>query len=189
MTKHTQTEIIQVTLQLIQTKQRADLTLTEIADHLGMTHAALYKHFRNKQALWTAVTTAWFHQTILQKIRQITPIKDDPVETLHQWLWTFATAKKNAYLNDPALFALTTQYVDNHPIILRTVLTDLMAAIDQLMAYNDPDYQRAETILSAFAPFTLPTFKETWTAPNYQQRFETLWQLIKPGLQSVPQAL
>ncbi|CCD34244.1 hypothetical protein BofuT4_uP104600.1 [Botrytis cinerea T4] len=40
----------------------------------------------------------------------------------------------------------------------------------------------AEAILSAFAVFSLPSFKESWNSPDYQERFERIWSLIKQGV-------
>ena len=91
-------------------------------------------------------------------------------------LFTIATDK------DAQMFALNTQYVDNNPRALQRVIQPACQAIDTLMAYHDPHYERAETILAAFAIFALPTFKETWTDTDYQTRFERMWQLIAPHI-------
>ncbi|WP_218834969.1 hypothetical protein [Paenibacillus sp. E222] len=80
------------------------------------------------------------------------------------------------------MFALNTQYVDSNPLVLRDVLWDSYHIIDGFMAYNDPHFERAEAILSAFAVFSLPSFKESWNSPDYQERFERIWSLIKQGV-------
>jgi len=36
--------------------------------------------------------------------------------------------------------------------------------------------------MSAFAVFTLPNFKELWNLPDYQKRFEAIWNLISFGI-------
>jgi len=50
------------------------------------------------------------------------------------------------------------------------------------MAYHDKNLERAEAILSAFAVFSLPNFKESWNRPDYQDRFERIWGLIRKGI-------
>lgn len=80
------------------------------------------------------------------------------------------------------MFTLNTQYIDNQPTALRAVLQDAYRIIDTIMNYHDKNYERAELILAAFSIFTLPNFKDTWNEPDYQPRFEQLWQLIKNGL-------
>jgi len=50
------------------------------------------------------------------------------------------------------------------------------------MGYDDVHHERAETILSAYSVFALPTFKDTWNDDDYAARFEALWHLIVRGL-------
>ena len=176
----TRDRIIQTAEQLIQETHHSEVTLDQIAKTLGITHAALYKYFQNKQALWEAVAAAWFQREIIDRIQGEAAIT--PQNRLHNWLWAFVTAKKNAYHTNPQMFALNTRYIDNHPQALRQVLTPAYQIISQIMDYHDRHNERAETILAAFTIFTLPNFKETWDDPDYAQRFERSWNLIKAGL-------
>jgi AcrR family transcriptional regulator len=180
MARNTRDNIIATAELLITQTGHGGVTLNQIAAQLGMTHAAIYKHFRNKQALWETVAATWFKRDIIDKIQRTTD--GTPAEQLHAWLWAFVTAKKAAYNTNPQLFTLNTQYIDNQPLALRAVLTDAYRVIDTIMNYHDEDYARAELILATFATFTLPNFKATWNAPGYQARFERLWRLIEKGL-------
>jgi AcrR family transcriptional regulator len=182
MKKITQQKIIETAVLLIGQTQNTEVTLSQIADELGITHAALYKHFKNKQDLWEAVAKCWFNNQILGKINLKPEDYASLPEFLHAWLWAFANAKKKAYNEDQRMFALNTQYVDNHPFVLRNVLTEACKTIDQFMNYHDPNYERAEAIFSTFSVFNLPMFSQTWNLPNYQERFETIWDLIKSGI-------
>lgn len=180
MANNTREKIISVAETLIVQNDQPEVTLGQIAQELGMTHAAIYKHFANKQALWEAVATAWFQRTIIDQI-QVRPT-GTPTEQLHNWLWAFVNAKKLASNADPKMFALNTRYVDNNPAALRHVLTSAYQAVEAIMGYHDANYERAEAILSAFAVFALPAFKDTWNEPDYEARFNRLWQLIAKGL-------
>ncbi|MBZ2200912.1 MAG: TetR/AcrR family transcriptional regulator [Lentilactobacillus hilgardii] len=182
MEKITQQKIIQTAEHLIMETEKPEVTLSQIATVLGITHAALYKHFKNKQDLWEAVAKDWFNKNILGNIRVNKQTYTNSKKLLHDWLWQFATAKKQAYNHDPKMFALNTHYIDNQPLALHDVLWDSYSIIDNFMDYHDPNLERAEAILSAFAVFNLATFSETWNLPNYQQRFEQIWQLIEPGI-------
>ncbi|MFD1318168.1 TetR/AcrR family transcriptional regulator [Loigolactobacillus zhaoyuanensis] len=177
----TRQKIIEVAQELIQQSGKVDVRLTEIADRLGITHGALYRHFKNKQELWIAVAKHWFDSEIIQQIKVAETI-NKPHLILHDWLWQFVNAKKRAYNEEPGMFTLNATYIENDPEILRSVLLDSMKWIDQLMGYNQPHYEKAEAILATFAVFTLPSFKTTWNAPDYQARFEQIWNLIKLGL-------
>jgi len=182
MERMTNTIIINTARRLIKETNTAEIPLSKIANELGVTHAAIYKHFKNKQALWEAVAADWFEQTIINNV-QLTPNKyTNPQDELHDWLWAFVNAKKTAYNNDPQMFMLNTYYVDNNPLALHDVLISAYKVINRIMGYNDVNFEKAEAILSAFSVFTLPNFKETWNLPDYQSRFELLWQLIRDGL-------
>lgn len=177
--------IITTAKRLIKETNTAEVPLSKIANELGITHAAIYKHFKNKQALWEAVAADWFEQTIINNVH-FTPNKQQNKQAeLHDWLWAFVNAKKNAYNNDPQMFMLNTYYIDNNPLALHEVLTSAYKMINQIMGYNDSNFEKAEAILSAFSVFTLPNFKETWHLPDYQPRFELLWQLISKGLTTI----
>jgi len=180
MTLTTREKILSTAERLIQETGNAEVTLAQIATALGMTHAALYKHFQNKQALWEAVAAAWFQREIIDQI-QCDPTAT-PQSQLHDWLWAFVTAKKHAYNTNPQMFALNTRYIDSNPKALRDVLIPAYTIVSQIMAYDDPHNERAESILATFAIFTLPNFKETWNDPDYAQRFERIWNLIKAGV-------
>ena len=182
MAKITQELIIVTAEALIERTGKSEVTLSQIADELNITHAALYKHFKNKQELWVAVSKSWFNRMIAEQIKIDMTNLANPQELLHDWLWAFANAKKHTYNENPQMFALNTQYVDSNPLVLRDILWDSYQMIDGFMDYNDPHFERAEEILSAFAVFSLPSFKESWNSPDYQDRFERIWSLIKRGL-------
>lgn len=182
MEKITQERIIETAEALIERTEKSEVTLSQIADELGITHAALYKHFKNKQELWAAVAKSWFNRMISEQIILKKSSFTNPNDLLHDWLWAFANAKKRAYNKNPKMFALNTQYVDSKPLVLRGVLWDSYQVIDGFMNYHDPHFERAEAILSAFAVFNLPSFKESWNLPDYKDRFERIWSLIKYGL-------
>lgn len=186
MTKISQQLIVETAARLIEETGTIDISLTKIAATLGITHAALYKHFSSKQAIWEAVAFDWFEKTIIQRVHNETILIDgvssSREEQLHDWLWAFVNAKKEAYSADEQMFILNTEYVDNNSLALRKVLTSAYCEIDRIMGYQDTQHERSETILAAFTIFTLPNFRETWNWPDYQPRFEAMWALIRSGL-------
>ncbi|WP_125764014.1 TetR/AcrR family transcriptional regulator [Companilactobacillus hulinensis] len=180
MVQNTRDKILTTAEELIMETGNTEVTLDQIASKLGLSHAALYKHFRNKQALWEAVATLWFNREIINKIN--IPSSLPQKEQLHNWLWAFVNAKKAAFNTNSKMFALNTEYIDNNPPALRNVLTSAYREIDSIMGYNDPKLEKSELILAAFSIFTLPNFKDTWNDPEYDKRFEILWNLIKNGI-------
>jgi len=186
MAKISQQLIVETAARLIEKSGTIDISLTKIATTLGITHAALYKHFNSKQAIWEAVAFDWFEAHIIKRVQSEMNTPEaasiSREDQLHDWLWAFVNAKKEAYSTDEQMFILNTEYVDNNPLALRKVLTSAYCEIDRIMGYQDEQHERSETILSAFTIFTLPNFKDTWNWPDYQPRFEAMWALIRRGL-------
>lgn len=181
MSNQTKEKIIITTQQIMLETASINVRLTDIAERVGITHGALYRHFPDKQSIMVAVAKRWFEQAILQNIHVASTVIN-PLNFLHDWLWQFANAKKAAYRDSPQMFELNTLYVENDPAILREVLLSSMKMIDDLMNFHDATYLRAEIILAAFSEFTLPSFRKSWYSPDYTVRFERLWQLISMGL-------
>ncbi|MDO1604509.1 TetR/AcrR family transcriptional regulator [Lactobacillus sp. YT155] len=173
--------IMNVAEELVIKNHSTNIRIEQISSELAVTHAAIYKHFKNRHDLWLSVSIRWFHKSILKNITLKTAYST-PEEELHDWLWQFVTAKKKASSNQPEMFELHMIYLDNHPDELQKVLAPCYEYIDLLLNYRDNDYERAKAIMSCFSVFTLPAFKETWFQPDYQQRFENIWNLIKKGL-------
>ncbi|AVK60962.1 TetR/AcrR family transcriptional regulator [Lactobacillus sp. CBA3605] len=179
MRKVTNELIIQTAELLLATDD--DVTLAKIGHELNITHAALYKHFKNKDDLWTAVLKQWFSREIIAKIT--TPPAATPATVaLKAWLWQLVNAKKTTYNTNPRMFALNTQYIDDRPLVLREVLQPAYLEINRIMGYETGGTAKAEAIMAALTVFMLPTFKETWNWPDYKERFDVLWELIEPGL-------
>jgi len=180
MAQKTKDRIIDTAEGLIMQTGDSEVTLNQIGAELGISHAALYKHFRNKQALWEAVASNWFNREIINKITPST--SESKEQQLHDWLWSFVNAKKAAFNTNPKMFALNTEYIDNNTQVLRKVLVSAYREIDSIMDYQDPKLEKSELILAVFSIFTLPNFRYTWNEDDYAGRFEMLWDLIKNGI-------
>lgn len=180
MKKITQSQILDMAEEMMHQTNKADVTLSQVATKLGVTHAAIYKHYLNKQELMEALTDRWFQRNIVEKLEELN--EGDPRQQLHQLLWSFVSAKKQIYNDNPNWFSLNTRYVDSNPTVLHNVLKPVYQQINQIMGYQDTDYVQAENILSAFAMFTLPNFKSLWNKQDFQERFERMWLLIADGL-------
>ncbi|HDG8500488.1 TPA: TetR/AcrR family transcriptional regulator [Staphylococcus aureus] len=177
--KITQRLIIDTARKLIQETQKPEVSLSKIASSLQVTHAAIYKHFKNKKALWIAVCEDWFTESIIMNIDIDDTQYTDKQLWLHDYLWKFVNAKKSAYNNNPLMFKLNTYYVEKDPYILKEILTPCFIRIEEKMGYKSNDLYKSEAIFSVFSTFTLPMFKDTWNQPDYKLRFEILWDLIK----------
>jgi AcrR family transcriptional regulator len=180
MAKTSKEQIISTAEKLIMEKNNSEVSLSQISDTLGITHGALYKHFENKQDLWTAVSSEWFKKEILDNVH----IKNtgSAKEQLHGWIWSFVNAKKVAYNTNSKMFTLNTKYIDNNPESLSKVLQSAYVQMNKILGLPEDDFHHVEMILATFSIFTLPNFKDTWNDPQYQERFEAIWNLIKEGI-------
>ena len=89
-------KILQTISVLIQRLKRSDITISQIASELGVTHAAIYKHFKNKQEVWEAVSTKWFDEIVMTKVTSGSLI-DTKIERIHLLLWSIINANKKDY--------------------------------------------------------------------------------------------
>ncbi|WP_099974178.1 TetR/AcrR family transcriptional regulator [Lactobacillus terrae] len=173
--------IIDTALKLVIDEKKTNIKIEQIADQLDVTHAAIYKYFKNKNELWQCASICWFEENIVASIKLKSSYKSNTDE-LYDWLWQFANAKKRAANEHLEIFNLISIYLDDHPSEIRNVLTPSYRYINELMNYRDEDFRKSEAILSCFAIFTLPSFKETWNRSDYKQRFDDIWNMILPGL-------
>lgn len=184
MGKINRQKIIETAEVLILKYSRSDITLSEIATELGVTHATIYKHFKNKQDVWEAVSKKWFNETVMSQV-DVGDEDNSKIEKLHNLLWSFAKAKRDAYNHNEIMFTLNTQYVENNPYALREILTIVYQRINIIMGWSDESFADAELIMSAFTIFTLPNFQNTWNDSDFEKRFENMWKLIQPGIKSL----
>ena len=62
--KNTKEKILETTLELFAAKGYEAVSVSDIAGKLGMTKGALYKHYTNKQDIWTALSCGWKRWTM-----------------------------------------------------------------------------------------------------------------------------
>ena len=78
--------------------------LTEIAKELGVSHAALYSHFKDKSDLLDAVSEKWLLE-LDEKLESICRSKrKDSCERIHAWATTVHRAKVEKVRCDPELY-------------------------------------------------------------------------------------
>lgn len=138
--------------------------LTEIAKQLGLSHAALYLHFKDRTALLDAVSERWLLEIdeTLDAVRR--KAGKDPIERMLAWMVTLHRAKIAKVLHDPELYksfdllAIAHKpYVKRHMDTMQRQLAELVrAAIAKRRLRNaDPD-KMAEIIWESMMAFHHP---------------------------------
>jgi len=128
-------EIIAVVLELARNSSPEGITTQAIADRVGITHGALFKHFPDKQALWIAVFE-WVKEQLGQAIRQGLQGEGDALTRLRQ------------------VFLAHVGFVVRHPGAPRILFYELQQTKDS------PFQQRARNTLGAYRQRLCELFKE-----------------------------
>jgi AcrR family transcriptional regulator len=66
-------------------------SLSDIAKKLSVTHAALYKYYRNKDDVFENLALRWLEES-MKDIFEWQP--KDSTNALHDWLWSMTNKKK-----------------------------------------------------------------------------------------------
>ena len=77
--------------------------LVDIAKDVGVSHAALYSHFKDKSALLDAVSEKWLIE-IDENLEAVCRKSKDPTERILLWMLTLHRAKVAKVLHDPELY-------------------------------------------------------------------------------------
>jgi len=179
--KTTKNEILETAARLVETEGVERVTLAQVGAALNISHAALYKHFANKQDLWTSLALKWLDEILVAIFPFDTTGYDSRLQIAHDWLWALANGKMTAYRNDAQMFKLYTDYIDANPAVLALHINDLVRSFAAATGLDDPTLING--ILQAFTYFTTPAFAEAWNEDS-QAQFEAIWQLVTPGLES-----
>ncbi|MDN6968119.1 TetR/AcrR family transcriptional regulator [Oenococcus sp. UCMA 17063] len=178
-------EILATAQKILFEKNTVKISLTEIAKELGITHVALYRHFKNKDDLWFSLAKHWLITTENDLNKIATSPAANPVGQLHVWLTALTKAKQVTYQQHSALFSLYTDMVRTHPELEAQhlqVLQIQILSIFKIKQPNENDLAISQAVLDAFTFFYDPRYKEHWSNPKINIRQENMWQLISPAI-------
>jgi AcrR family transcriptional regulator len=94
-----------IDLTMVQMREKGfdQVRLTDIAKELGVSHAALYSHFKDKSALFDAVSERWLTE-IDATLEAVCRKSKEPTEKIMSWVITLHRAKLAKVLHDPELY-------------------------------------------------------------------------------------
>lgn len=176
------TLILETAEHLIEQQGMKKSSLSQIAKELGVSHAALYKYFADKEDLWTSLAYGWLSEILVEVFHFNPSGYDSKMMILHDWLWSLTTNKKKAYDNNKKMFKLYTTYIDNNPVVLAKHIQELTEKASEILQY--PNNAELSAVLEAFAVFSAPSFSNTWDI-HLQERFEAVWNIMTPGLEKM----
>ncbi|GAB6092877.1 TetR/AcrR family transcriptional regulator [Furfurilactobacillus curtus] len=179
MAKLTKAQILDTAELLVEQNGIQGVTLAAVGATLGVSHAALYKHFSNKQDLWTSLALRWLNQALQRLFPFDTSDQTDKLTIAHDWLWALTVDKMAAYHDDPRMFTVYTTYIDDNPKALTIHITDLAQSL--AAALSTDKLTVVDAVLQAFSMFSAPAFAPSWGSATKAQ-FEGVWTLVAPGL-------
>ncbi len=106
-----QLDIVQAVLALAAERDPAAITTVAIAERVGVTHGALFRHFADKEAIWAAVFD-WVSGALGGVVRQAFAEGRDPLDTLQR------------------VFVAHVGFVDANPGVPRILFHELQRAGD-----------------------------------------------------------
>lgn len=169
-------------------------TLSDVARALGVSHAAIYRHFAGKDALRAAVAERWLarYSAPLQPI--VEDLGQNALTRLEAWLRVMFREKRRKALEDPEIFATYRRLLDTdagaldaHHVTLKRQLRALLeqGAAAGEVACADIE-QTARAIWSATARFRSPKFAGEWSCAEADADLEAVIALIHAALTPNP---
>lgn len=162
--------------------------ISDVAKSLNVSHAALYRYYNGKNALWNAVTERWLsnlHATSNEIIKEDKPADIKLVLLLED----FAEAKRRSSVNDPEMFAnylklaqssmnVIEKSVEAGINCIRDIIVQGIA--EGLFFEENPD-QAAKTVYLATSVFIHPN---SFDDSNRKQNIESVVELLIRGLKN-----
>jgi AcrR family transcriptional regulator len=184
--------ILAATEQVLRQHGPAKATVVDVARALGVSHAAVYKHFASKAALREAVTRRWLDRTRapLEAVARDTRLA--PPQRLRAWLSAQLAAKQARVAEDPELFATFRALVGEDSVVAREQVRDLLEQLGVIIAdgvasgefaATDPA-RAARAVFHATTAFHHPALAESWTRPEAQAELDETCTLLLDGLRA-----
>ncbi len=132
-TEERQDEIVKAAVDLAVTQGVDNVTTQAIADLVGITQGAIFRHFPTKETIWIAVVH-WVRARLLSVIDRAASQATDPLDAIRRIFFAHvAFAQKNPALprllltTSPQLKRLTQEFLDGYETKLAGLLADARA--------------------------------------------------------------
>jgi len=147
------TRAIEVALERIRAHGFEKVRLTDIAHDIGVSHAALYAHFENKEALLDAATETWLSE-MTSALESVCASKHKPLRKVERWFVAQYTLKRKRARSERAVYAaFASANVAGKPFVLAYLerrcaqLVGMLSAADASL--GSPAAQRQAAVLLA----------------------------------------
>ncbi|WP_425808139.1 TetR/AcrR family transcriptional regulator [Desulfitobacterium sp. Sab5] len=162
--------------------------ISDVAKSLKVSHAAIYRYYNGKTALWNAVTERWLtnihvHSNDILKEDNTADIK------LFHFLEDFVEAKRRSAINDPEMFANYIKLAQSSMEVIEKSKEDGINRIKEIIVQGIKEgiffvefpHQAAINVYLATSVFIHPNSFED---PNRNQNIESVVNLLIRGLKN-----
>lgn len=125
MARLSQEIILNMAEKIIYEKGMEKTTLYDIASNLNVTHAALYKHYRNKEDLFQKLALRWLEETSREIFAWTQDAGQTPDDALHDSALALGHTKKKRYKTDRKMFLLYTDYIEQNEELVKNHVAHL----------------------------------------------------------------
>lgn len=162
--------------------------ISDVAKSLKVSHAAIYRYFNGKAALWNAVTERWLthlHATSNNILKE-----DSPADIkLFHLLEGFAEAKRRSATNDPEMFANYIKLAQSSMEVIEKSKQEGIHRIEKIIVqgitegifFTEFPHHAARAVYLATSVFIYPNSFED---PDRKQNIEAVVNLLISGLKN-----
>ncbi len=123
-------EIIRVTLELAAKQGVDDVTTQDMAQAMGLTQGAVFRHFPSKDAIWLAVMQ-WVRESLMGVMSRAAAQGSDPLDSLQRMFY----AHIDFIAGHPAIPSmLMSEHLHARSALLRQLMTEIMLGFEARIA-------------------------------------------------------
>lgn len=164
--------------------------IVDIAAAIGVNHALLYRHFKDKAALIDAVSERWL-AGVERDLGTIVAQEGEPVSRLKRWFAALYATMRDRRHNDPELFdsfhrawRAGRPFVTRHGTAVRWQLAKLVTAAMQSGRFRDGNpLETAMLLFDATMAYHHPALIDEQTGTDRQAGLQHLLDGVTEGLQ------
>ena len=150
-THERQAGLVQAALQLAAEKSPAEITTGDLAQAVGITQGAVFKHFESKEAIWLAVLD-WAHQALMARLQAV--VTESGPQGAHREVLR-------------AVFMAHIQFVQAYPGVPRLIFQELQHA------KATPLKQRAQLLMRDYRQLVMDLLDASVQAQTISAQLDT----------------
>ncbi|MDQ7094340.1 TetR family transcriptional regulator [Desulfosporosinus sp. PR] len=162
--------------------------ISDVAKSLKVSHAAIYRYYNGKTALWNAVTERWLARLHAPYNHILN--EDMPADVkLYHLLENFAEAKRLSAINDPEMFAHYIKLAHSSMEVIEKVKEDGINKIEKVIRqgiaegifFTESSPQVAKSVYLATSVFIHP---DSFADPDRKKNIDSVVNLLLSGLKN-----